>query len=677
MNVLVVSSCTARKKFIHENQINETDFADLSLLKSKERLLKGFGVPAIDMYEGDHHIRIKEGLEILGKKYNEKLSIELCIISAGYGIINSNTIIYPYNVTFSGKNKEAIKSRSLEMNIGRSFTQLLKKRDLVVVLLGEDYLTSLNLKEIALSDYRTRFLFFANKSSKNLIPSGDNIYVLETGNALAKKYSTKGIELKGFLFKMLCILIEKQGPQILDLLTQKPDSITELLDDAFRIDEQETQRINSQKIIKWKPKNNKILYYVPQWEDRVDPGYDFITETHTKGRVPYRDDVYAHELLAEPPYDGVLVSKGVIEENRKLNTLMSKLGAHNYFRLPSDFPIIGDCGAFTYVNEEKPKSTTEEVIDFYVNMGLNYGVSLDHLIFPSINKVDENGKPYQYVLTEEDRKYRWQLTIGNAREFIRIHNQKGCNFTPIGAVQGWNLESYREGVRQLVEMGYDYIAVGGMVRSTSKEILSVLSEIKKELRKGMRLHLFGIARLEIVQDLLELGVTSVDSASYLRKAWLSATSNYYDLNNVPYAAIRVPMLNSKNSLKKLENISMDSLLKMEKRSIELLRSYEKEEASLDDTVKAVLDFERVFGKESGLEKHYRRTLKEKPWKKCNCRICQELGIEIIIFRGNNRNRRRGFHNLNSFYHNFQLELLRNDKSRNSSNEQLLFGFMQI
>ena len=40
-----------------------------------------------------------------------------------------------------------------------------------------------------------------------------------------------------------------------------------------------------------------------------------------------------------------------------------------------------------------------------------------------------------------------------------------------------------------------------------------------------------------------------------------------------------------------------------------------------------------------------RTLTDKPWKFCDCLICKEVGVEVIIFRGNNRNRRRGFHNL--------------------------------
>lgn len=45
---------------------------------------------------------------------------------------------------------------------------------------------------------------------------------------------------------------------------------------------------------------------------------------------------------------------------------------------------------------------------------------------------------------------------------------------------------------------------------------------------------------------------------------------------------------------------------------------------------------------------YRRTLEERPWERCDCPFCEEHGIQICIFRGNNRNRRRGFHNMYRF-----------------------------
>jgi hypothetical protein len=61
-----------------------------------------------------------------------------------------------------------------------------------------------------------------------------------------------------------------------------------------------------------------------------------------------------------------------------------------------------------------------------------------------------------------------------------------------------------------------------------------------------------------------------------------------------------------------------------------------------DPKKSELDNERVTWKtRDGLE----RTLKDRPWMSCLCPICKQLSIEVVVFRGNNRNRRRGFHNL--------------------------------
>jgi hypothetical protein len=53
---------------------------------------------------------------------------------------------------------------------------------------------------------------------------------------------------------------------------------------------------------------------------------------------------------------------------------------------------------------------------------------------------------------------------------------------------------------------------------------------------------------------------------------------------------------------------------------------------------------------------YEETLRERPWERCSCSICSEIGIEVAIFRGNDRNRRRGFHNTRRFYDQFQDEL---------------------
>src|SRR5262249_44005794 len=77
-----------------------------------------------------------------------------------------------------------------------------------------------------------------------------------------------------------------------------------------------------------------------------------------------------------PPYDGMLVSKGIVDgtggEAGSRYTLaqrhrLLREGVRSFFRL-GDLPLetMGDCGAFTYVREKRPPSTSLVVIYFYM-----------------------------------------------------------------------------------------------------------------------------------------------------------------------------------------------------------------------------------------------------------------------------------------------------------------------
>ena len=55
---------------------------------------------------------------------------------------------------------------------------------------------------------------------------------------------------------------------------------------------------------------------------------------------------------------------------------------------------------------------------------------------------------------------------------------------------------------------------------------------------------------------------------------------------------------------------------------------------------------------------YEETLTAAPWTSCSCRICGDDGFEIGIFRGTERNKRRGFHNLYVFANRLARELRR-------------------
>jgi len=84
--------------------------------------------------------------------------------------------------------------------------------------------------------------------------------------------------------------------------------------------------------------------------------------------------------------------------------------------------------------------------------------------------------------------------------------------------------------------------------------------------------------------------------------------------------------------------SGESLISPNQGSFEALSPYLREYAE------AIGDRDKLDG--------YRRTLEERPWERCDCPFCQKHRIHMCIWRGNNRNRRRGFHNM----YRFRLEM---------------------
>ena len=92
---------------------------------------------------------------------------------------------------------------------------------------------------------------------------------------------------------------------------------------------------------------------------------------------------------------------------------------------------------------------------------------------------------------------------------------------------------------------------------------------------------------------------------------------------------------------------------MEAKALRQLRAYDRGDASLNSALSAVLAYDRLLARAELLDDRliaaYRRTLEARPWQACKCRMCSDLGIEILIFRGINRNKRRGAHNTLRLY----------------------------
>jgi hypothetical protein len=433
-----------------------------------------------------------------------------------------------------------------------------------------------------------------------------------------------------------------------------------------------------------------VKFFFPDSQDFVDPSFDFLTERRADTRLRSRDDRYAHEVFGHPPFDGLLVSKAIVDgvdasgKTGKYSLAqrhrLLREGVREFFRL-DDRPAsqllvtMGDCGAFSYVKEETPPFSVDEVIDFYEACGFNYGVSVDHVILGFDPGLDDTFPGLTAVSPEFER--RQAITLDLAREFHRRHKARRCRFEPVGVAQGWSPASYTAAVRQLQKIGYTRIALGGLVPLKTRDILSILSSVSDVRRSDTALHLLGVTRTDHVEAFGRYGVTSFDTTSPFLRAFKDAKENYYTPTET-YTALRVPQVEGNRALQYLirsGKVDQRKARVLEQECLTKLRQFDLGKTNSGQVLSTLLEYEKLANTGragwKSREAAYRRTLEARPWSSCKCEVCAAIGVDVIIFRGSERNKRRGFHNLFVLYGRLHEELGRIGRAKRTSGQKPL------
>ena len=413
-----------------------------------------------------------------------------------------------------------------------------------------------------------------------------------------------------------------------------------------------------------------MKFFFADSQDMVDPSFNFEDETRAEWRIRQRHDLYPHEVFRKAPYDGILVSKAMVDGNGRQGgryTLAQRqrfwrAGVRSFFRIAetNDGPgplspmntllTMGDCGAFSYVREEVPPLTTDDAVQFYERCGFDFGISVDHVILA----YEPNFKDDVPV----DLRRRQEITIEMANEFFKTCQGDRVAFAPIGVAQGWDPKSYAASVQQLQKIGYQRIALGGMVPLKSVSILECLQEIESVRWRKTSLHLLGVTRCEHVSEFQRYGVTSFDSTSPFLQAFRDGKDNYHTAER-NYLAVRVPQVEGNRQLMsriRSGELSQEAVRLLEGNCLEALAKYDRRLISLDDVLNHLLEYERVHNPKGDRTVAYGEILKDRPWDICACEVCNDVGIHVIIFRGTERNKRRGLHNLSVFFRRLQKEL---------------------
>src|SRR5262249_41729869 len=157
----------------------------------------------------------------------------------------------------------------------------------------------------------------------------------------------------------------------------------------------------------------------------------------------------------------------------------------------------------------------------------------------------------------------------------------------LGVAQGWSPQSYAASVRTLQSIGYDYIAVGGMVPLKTPEILKSLAAIDEVRKPKTRLHLLGVTRTEQVESFARFGVVSFDSTSPLRKAFKDDKDNYHTLDGA-YTAIRIPQVDANASLAKkivAGQVKQEEARRLEKACLRAMEDFDTGKVGVSQTVR--------------------------------------------------------------------------------------------
>ncbi len=140
MKIVIFASCSKRKSISHPSQ---PTCKDLVSKQSKDKYNVSITEKRTvkEMYRGALNISIVQAISVL-RHYFE---VKYYVISAGFGIVEENEIIPPYDCTFSTMSAEEILSRAEILQIPQDYKQIIEneKPDLVYLALGKDYLTAL------------------------------------------------------------------------------------------------------------------------------------------------------------------------------------------------------------------------------------------------------------------------------------------------------------------------------------------------------------------------------------------------------------------------------------------------------------------------------------------------------------------------------------------------------
>lgn len=140
--VLIISACTAKKKYSPQGQLTADELDDRQKRHAGELRLSRYKASASEMYIGIGHRYVRQAVGLLR---DSGYQARHYILSAGYGWLDEQDTIVPYNVTFAKQSTTWIKKRGQQLNLRKQLVQFAGEYERIVILLGREYLEAIGL----------------------------------------------------------------------------------------------------------------------------------------------------------------------------------------------------------------------------------------------------------------------------------------------------------------------------------------------------------------------------------------------------------------------------------------------------------------------------------------------------------------------------------------------------
>jgi hypothetical protein len=196
MKMLVIGSCTGDKNIRDcPSLLTQADFDDPSLQR-REAELSDWALPARELYTGRRHRYMMNGVNAIRHRFGTSVC-SVKIISAGYGLVDEEQRLVPYEVTFQQRRPQWIQEQATRLGIPAAVREAVIGFDVVLFLLGKEYLIS--IQPPLCPEINQRFVFFTSNVE---LPFCPNSTIVPAGRK-ETRFGAGVMTLKGKMFERL------------------------------------------------------------------------------------------------------------------------------------------------------------------------------------------------------------------------------------------------------------------------------------------------------------------------------------------------------------------------------------------------------------------------------------------------------------------------------------------